>query len=543
MFLKRLKKRGCKGKRDEMEPANSNIHNNILKTSMTNKVIESSTKSISMEDSNSIDDKLHSLTDETAKAGTSAPKCISVADYISAAENEEIKKETEEVNYDVNPTLLYKFIEYSDWNEALARIEDAPKETETWVYRLEDYNTFDLDENKEKTSKDLNVRWRMLPIHAATIFHAPVEVIAALQKVYPESINHYDDRRMLPIHLACRVVSNNDVVQFFIHKNIDNLDELDYKGRTPLDILMEYHHKNLNAKDGVDTNEKKNRESLIQIVKEKMVETKKGATKIMAITQKNDIKENQEKDYDKYPTVLIKLIERNMWGQAIARCVQVPQEASTWICRLQQIDDHNNSKKEIRWKILPIHSAIVLHAPVEVIKALVEAYPKALEKGDDRQMLPLHMAFRLGSSPEIAAVLVDTFPDALRKRDSKGHTPLQILKAYRRKYMNDKAKGKKTNSNFDVNRKKLIKIYLRGRKYGYSADQSEDGFTVFDYDSDSDSSSDEDTYYSDDDEDALFYKEMFDDFAKLTSKGLSSLPLFMIDTLTCRGGSYDLGED
>lgn len=118
---------------------------------------------------------------------------------------------------------------------------------------------------------------------------------------------------------------------------------------------------------------------------------------------KNYIKRNKkakkpanEADYDTQPSVLIKLIEKKMWKQAITRCVDFPAEASIWMCRLQKVKGENDVKKEVRWKILPIHSAIVLHSPVELIESLVDAYPQGLRKGDDRNMLPLHMAFRLG---------------------------------------------------------------------------------------------------------------------------------------------------
>lgn len=405
-----------------------------------------------------------------------------------------------------------------------------------------------------------------------------------------------DDRKMLPIHLACRVVSNLSVVQFLIYKSTESLTCLDYKGRKPIEILKEYSGKNRSGNARVDRKELKNRESLIRLMEEKLEggndgallndvsvydeesgegeseseseeedeeeeeeeepEIPKETEKILSPVRKRSAKflksmklqrthipkeTSKEVDYDTYPTVLIKLIERKNWEEAITRCVEVPQEASTWMCRLQEVNSKKSGKNEVRWKILPIHSAIVLHAPVEVIEALVEAFPEGLQRGDDRQMLPLHMAFRLGSSPETAAVLVDAFPGALKKRDSRGHTPLHILKAYRRKYIKERENGKASSTEMDINRKKLIKFYIGGRKYGYSEDGL-DRDNKFDSDSDSSSeSSDEDSYYDSDDEEGLFYNDMFSDFARLTSKGISSFPIIMRDTLACRGGSYDLG--
>jgi len=174
-------------------------------------------------------------------------------------------------------------------------------------------------------------------------------------------------------------------------------------------------------------------------------------------------------DYDTTPAVLIKLMERQMWIEAIKRCADYPDEAATWMYRLQEVKgEKKNAKGKFRWKILPVHSAIVLHAPVQMIEALVDAYPQGVQKGDDRNMLPLHMAFRLGASPETAAVLVDSYPDALLIKDSKGQTPLRILKEYKRKYKKEKERGngqKKSKDDIlrDTNRKSLIKLYL-GRR-------------------------------------------------------------------------------
>ena len=510
---------------------------------------------------------------------------------VSIVEKEESTK-ISYVNYDVNPTLLYKFIEYKDWDEVLNRIRDAPEEINIWVYRLEQYDPDDdNDELSLVVPDDSEIRWKMLPIHVAIIFNAPIKVVMALHKASPKSLSQRDDRKMLPIHLACRVVSNLSVAQFLIYKNADSLEAMDYKGRKPLDILKEYGIKELNSGDKRSA---KNRAKLIQLMEEKLNLKKKDvakseaknveedvdedeeneeeedeeedndddedddedededdddktdvqdkenirvATKSMKIQRTEPVEPTNEVNYDTYPTVLIKLIERKLWEQTITRCNEVPQEAATWMSRLQEVKDKKNGKEsEVRWRILPIHSAIVLHAPVEVIEALVEAYPKGLQQGDDREMLPLHMAFRLGSSPETAAVLVDAYPEALKKKDSRGHTPLHILKAYRRKYIRDRENGKKSVSEMDANRKKLIKFYLGGRRYGESTDESQ--VRTFDSDSDSDYDSDDSDYDSDDDE-PLFYKEMFNDFAKLTTKGISSFPNIMRDTLVCRGGSYE----
>ena len=423
------------------------------------------------------------------------------------------------VDYDANPTLLYKFIEYRDWNEAWERCSVAPEDARTWVIRYEDYK--DSDECSESDYETKVIRWKMLPIHVAIVFNAPVKLVTALLKAYPEAIRETDDRKMLPIHLACRNLTNLNVAQFLIIKDSGTLTMTDYKGRTVLAILKEYREKNEKKIDRDSKEELKNRDVLIKMISKKLgivettqersgscsdseystdkgsdsfeeslgeddkstidsFESKNGSgdstctdkehfdsaeatfsasksksheSSIAEMTSaesqksilknpraksiaeksiehamqsrnddfnsllgaddyniipkdqagKNYIKRNKkakkpanEADYDTQPSVLIKLIEKKMWKQAITRCVDFPAEASIWMCRLQKVKGENDVKKEVRWKILPIHSAIVLHSPVELIESLVDAYPQGLRKGDDRNMLPLHMAFRLG---------------------------------------------------------------------------------------------------------------------------------------------------
>ena len=97
------------------------------------------------------------------------------------------------------------------------------------------------------------------------------------------------------------------------------------------------------------------------------------------------------------------------------------------IRRLQEVYSPGEDKKEVRWRILPIHSAIILHTSVEVIEALVEAYPGGLMKGDYRKMLPLQLSFRLGSSLETAAVRIPRCAEKKRCQRTYTSTHTQSL--------------------------------------------------------------------------------------------------------------------
>merc|ERR1712238_229940 len=185
----------------------------------------------------------------------------------------------------------------------------------------------------------------------------------------------------------------------------------------------------------------------------------------------------------------------------------------------------------IRWKILPLHSAIVLHSPPEVIEALIDAYPMGVKDVDERGMLPLHMAFRLGCDLEISTILVDSYPEALGQKDKKGHTPLRILKAYRKKYQKDKEKNKNNEpkSVLDKNREELIKFYIGRHTYHGSSDcdSGYDSVSEMDSSDDSDISSVDESNIKKKgvETDSLFYKGMLSNFGKL--------PQFVSSALTC----------
>jgi hypothetical protein len=497
--------------------------------------------------------------------------CLS-EESVEKPKTEEETKETEEtkeeskvksVNYDVSPTLLYKFIEYKEWEEAILRCEQVPDEASTWVCRYVE----SLDDNKDLQDEEkqpTTVKWRMLPIHVAIVFKAPLNVVSALLKAYPNGINEVDDRKMLPIHLCCRAMTHLDVAQRLVLENDDTLTKTDYKGRTPIDLLKEYRqdpktHKNPNSII-LDT---KNRDVLIKMIGERLGLTdldlditktvseettismakekynyelnEKGDTKKDYIerTPKVEKFEVKEADYDTAPTILIKLIERKMWEQAITRCEDHPDEAAIWMCRRKETKEDKNSNEDVRWKILPIHSAIVLNAPTSVVEALVDAYPAGLRYGDDRGMLPLHMAFRLGSSLETTTVLVDAYPDALKKKDAKNHTPLHILKAYKRKYERATKSGQELTSDLDRNKKKLIRFYLGARKYG-----DDDDMTLAQYNSEEeDEGSDEESALFGDEEDeaydTLLYPGVIEDFGRLVKTGILTLPTLFRETLSC----------
>jgi hypothetical protein len=168
-----------------------------------------------------------------------------------------------------------------------------------------------------------------------------------------------------------------------------------------------------------------------------------------------------ERDYDRQPTILTKLLEEKRWEEAVQRCKKYPKEVSTWMCRYEQgrTVDGRPGDKILRWKILPIHSAVVLNAPKKVLKSIIDTYPSGVYQGDDRDMLPIHMAFRLAADLDICKLLVHAYPKSLQHPDRNGVTPKDILMEYRQDYRKAQRLGQSMSAS-DMKRQCLFEHFL-----------------------------------------------------------------------------------
>jgi len=132
--------------------------------------------------------------------------------------------------------------------------------------------------------------------------------------------------------------------------------------------------------------------------------------------------EVDEREFDKNPTVLYALVQKKLWKETIARAKSNAKEARAFISRREK-------DGRIRWRLLPLHAAIVFKAPEEVIEALVTAFPKAAKEKDDQGMMPLHLAFRNGATEGVVNLLLVAFPESVDSPDRKGRVPLTLAKA------------------------------------------------------------------------------------------------------------------
>jgi hypothetical protein len=126
-----------------------------------------------------------------------------------------------------------------------------------------------------------------------------------------------------------------------------------------------------------------------------------------------------ECDYDTSPTDLYTAIERKEWEHAIniVHSENAEEQAATWVVRKEV-----NGK--LRWRLLPLHAAVMFRCPLKLVELLLADYPAAAQSKDDQGMLPLHLAFRNESSWEIIEELMTAYPQTIFVSDRKARTPL-----------------------------------------------------------------------------------------------------------------------
>lgn len=153
-----------------------------------------------------------------------------------------------------------------------------------------------------------------------------------------------------------------------------------------------------------------------------------------------DASSPDEVDFERNPTGLYIAIHTKNWGIALDRVSSYPREAGIWVMRM---DDGKGSnvvmssprareiptsprQRVVRWRMLPLHAAVLFGAPVPLVKAIIKANPNANSSPDDQGMIPLHLAFRAGASEEVVLALLESCPEAIEMVDYKGRLPSML---------------------------------------------------------------------------------------------------------------------
>lgn len=107
------------------------------------------------------------------------------------------------------------------------------------------------------------------------------------------------------------------------------------------------------------------------------------------------------------------------WQSAIAEIECHPHEAKIWTSKPGFFDGDHESN------VLPIHVACSLNAPLEVIRAIVEAHPMCVQATESAfKRLPLHVACQYAARTEVIQYLVDEYVAGTLKADILGRLPI-----------------------------------------------------------------------------------------------------------------------
>ena len=74
---------------------------------------------------------------------------------------------------------------------------------------------------------------------------------------------------------------------------------------------------------------------------------------------------------------------------------------------------------------MPLHIAVAKSASLDVLRALLEAWPEAISERSDNHELPLHIALRIRAAPEIVEFLLQAHPEAAAAKQYEDY-PLHI---------------------------------------------------------------------------------------------------------------------
>lgn len=122
------------------------------------------------------------------------------------------------------------------------------------------------------------------------------------------------------------------------------------------------------------------------------------------------------------PTLLMDYLVASHWDNVMSRIRDAPSEVKAWAQK--KVND------KVVLDVLPLHAAIVLGAPSDVIIALLNAYPSGAGEIDGNRSFPIHLAASCLTSMKRGHIIVDHLLNAFRSGkqavDANGRTPSDI---------------------------------------------------------------------------------------------------------------------
>lgn len=127
-------------------------------------------------------------------------------------------------------------------------------------------------------------------------------------------------------------------------------------------------------------------------------------------------------DFDKDPTNLYLLIQNRDWEGVHYQAQHFPQEVKTFVFR-------KTEDGILKWRLLPLHGAILNDAPNDVLDTLINAYRLGTQKQDDHGMLPIHLAIKKHAAKEAINLLLAAYPECVDVKNYQGLTPYEMAQS------------------------------------------------------------------------------------------------------------------
>eukprot|EP00568_Trieres_chinensis_P016612 CAMPEP_0183320058 /NCGR_PEP_ID=MMETSP0160_2-20130417/65282_1 /TAXON_ID=2839 ORGANISM="Odontella Sinensis, Strain Grunow 1884" /NCGR_SAMPLE_ID=MMETSP0160_2 /ASSEMBLY_ACC=CAM_ASM_000250 /LENGTH=266 /DNA_ID=CAMNT_0025486667 /DNA_START=157 /DNA_END=955 /DNA_ORIENTATION=- len=118
-------------------------------------------------------------------------------------------------------------------------------------------------------------------------------------------------------------------------------------------------------------------------------------------------------------TDLTNSIIKEDWSAVKTHCELHPRDAKVWTKRVGFFDGEHESQ------VLPIHQAVALYAPRDVIERIATTYPEGVRSKETAfKRLPVHIACQSGASADVVSALLSFYPEGAQVKDTLGRLPI-----------------------------------------------------------------------------------------------------------------------
>lgn len=315
------------------------------------------------------------------------------------------KKQWSEVAY---------FIDHNEWPSFALNPDFPPKEQALTVVS-------GYDEEADET-------WTYLALHLAIVRGAPLPLIDRLVDIAPEALKIPDHEGNLALHLAFCVNARYNVQNYLIGQYSVALKQKNMAGLTPIQLALTSTNKGAVVRGKI----------IHAFIKNATLPAK--ALDLKEIDLFCDFNSNCSPLFSKisnneWESVLM-FLRDGQWSEpsvmgAIYQFVTMKSEpdASSIPDQVKTLVTKCDDEGQLEWARLPIHLAIMLNAPFEVTKKLIEIFPESLAFPDSDGNLPLHLALANDAKDAVVGLLVASYPDAIRVRDGNDATAVQVALA------------------------------------------------------------------------------------------------------------------